>query len=134
MPLTITTAGIKDGKALWLDVPEDEGGGKRLNGTTYALGLMSISAGFNEINRNNVFEIFRRITLTEHHYGASRGNSKEPVYFTFEEVARHVGMRTNAVNMTDLQFDKKMRELWVRDLKSNYGKRVADDNADWSAG
>lgn len=130
MALNIHTKNVKNGTELWVDA---EDGGKHLNGTTHTLGLLSINGGYRKITKENVFEVFRRVALMEHHYGPMRANDKGPILFTFEEVARHIGLETNAIEMTAIQFDKKLRELTVRDLREQHGRRVADDDTDWLA-
>jgi hypothetical protein len=113
MTLSIHINKVKDGTSLWED--DKESGGKKLNGLTFTLGMTSIACGFPAITERNVKEVWRRVDESQKLYGALMGNAKGPVWFTKEDIVRHIGLRTNATNFTKAEFDAKMARLRAQD-------------------
>lgn len=112
MPLSIHTRDIKDSQDLWLTA---EGGGKYLNPMTYTLGVLSVRCGFSRITEYNAAEVFWRVKVTEEYYGAVRPSAQGPVFFTEDDIRRHIGMRTNATSIPKARFYRKLRELKAKD-------------------
>ena len=69
--------------------------------------------GIMEITEDNVVEVFTRISANEKLLDLSRRRQDEdgnlyPLYFTFEEVEKYIGLRCNISTLTKTQFQKKL--------------------------
>lgn len=80
----------------------------RLNTVTTALIHMLMPVGIQKITEKNVDEIFRRIQEVEKD-GAWMHSPDGPVYFTRDDIFRHIGLGTNVTPMTKRVFDARMK-------------------------
>ena len=83
---------------VWL--PNDDGETFHLNPVTNTLIWMTISVGMNEITKKNWPVFYGRVAALEG-YGGSTG-------ITAKDVEAHIGLGTNASEMTAAAFEKKM--------------------------
>lgn len=80
----------------------------RLNGITHSLIWISMRVGIQKITEKNVDEFFRRVREIEKD-GAWMQSPDGPVYFTREDIVRHIGLGTNVTPMTKRTFDARMK-------------------------
>jgi len=134
--------GIADHDALWETCEKSdvmrgrEKGEQYLNGTTYTLIWMMAGIGIDSITEDNAHEVYARIAFLEKFKGAMRygpAPDRADVYFTPEEVSRHVGLKTNASKLTEAEFLKRCKD-WLGDLKQEYLRaEAARTAAVWNA-
>lgn len=109
MPVNIRVANVKNHLELWTDVPEEDGGGRDLDGVTKALGFASIRTGIPRITEGNVDEVLRRVQALEGVYGALMNQGAKNLFFTRDDIVRRIGMTVNAAPITKRDFDASIR-------------------------
>ena len=80
----------------------------RLNGVTHSLIWISMKVGIPKITAKNVDEFFRRVQEIEKD-GAWMHSPDGPVYFTRDDIVRHIGLATNVTPVTKRVFDARMK-------------------------
>ena len=90
---------------------------------------MCLFVGIPDIAEKNLFQFFSRCRIYERMFGVLRredGGKEHPV--TIEEIQMHIGLKTNASNFSDAEFQKKVfrraneeaaRELEIHNDKEN---------------
>ena len=121
MALTWDISKIKDHKALWVPDPDNKEM-FQLNTKTDALIWMMLFIGVYDITEENVGEVFERTAMYERVGGSIckkrvKGRIEDDP-FTYEDICRHVGLKTNAGNMTRAQFAKRLIERLRRDASA----------------
>jgi hypothetical protein len=102
--------GVKDVKDYDEKFPAvDNGDGtKNWNNTTFCLAMLSLSHGVPRITEENWEKVWLRIRMIEKIIGGYRYDGKDgghkPVFFKKQEVKDHVGMWTNASEVSDAKF------------------------------
>lgn len=115
MALTWDVTKIKDYETNFPDIEQD---GKKLwNPATDALVWAMLAIDIMEITESNVDEVFTRISMWEQTCGAFRYKGTESIYFSYEEIVKHIGFRTNISNRTSKQFDAKIAKVIRRDAQ-----------------
>ena len=108
----------------------------KVNVVTETLIWATMIIGVNGITEKNAEEFFFRISLREKLHGALRrdwsGENPVDVFVTWDEVKTHIGLGTNATNMTRAKFIKHTVNLFERDAKyalrhiDGYGKPIRE--------
>jgi hypothetical protein len=102
-----------------------------MKGVTEALIFATMVIGLNEITEKNIEEFYWRNLFCEqigvnflydHDTNENRG-------FTFEEINSHIGLQTNASNLTRAKFIKNRVENLTRDVNWKFTKRVNKDGS-----
>ena len=92
---------------VWL--PNDDGETFHLNPVTNTLIWMTISVGMNEITKKNWPVFYGRVAALEGYGGAwSYKDGEGMVLITAKDVEAHIGLGTNASEMTAAAFEEKM--------------------------
>lgn len=91
---------------------------------------LSMSCGFDEITAENLDEVWRRIDVQQRLFGpvysAAVDGRRRPLPLTRDDVARYVGLRTNASKKTAQKF-------WLGLAKGEY-RTTGDESAyEWLA-
>lgn len=111
---------IKDHEKLcWVPCHEVKGN-VRLNSVTEVLIWLSLEIGLDEITEKNYKEFFIRVSLAEKLFGTylfnpRDGDVHEPRPITLEDIKSHIGLDTNASNMTKTAFHKRMIDRFYRE-------------------
>lgn len=105
--MTWETENVADPDGLYVGT---EGGIRELHYKTRILLHTMQETGIKEIGRDNAAEVLYRVGEFEALYGPLMGNDEGPLYFTAGDIARHIGLRTNAVPMRNGAFDTALRE------------------------
>lgn len=93
--------------ANWKEVCRTENG--TLAGITECLIWATMTVGLGRITASNAKKFHDRLHAWETAIGPFRSDDQ---HLTFDDVARHIGLRTNVSNLTNAQFRKKlMRSL-----------------------
>lgn len=79
--------------------------GYRLNSVTEALIWSSIPVGIPRITEENANEFFRRIQRIEEGGALMATADLGSLYFTWDDIVRHIGLRTNVAPVTKRTFD-----------------------------
>ena len=107
---------IKDYKKLcWMNK------GERMNPATEALIWAGNNLGYNQITEKNYKEIFIRMNMWEHGVQAYRTTSDGVIFFTLEDVKKHIGLATNWSPKTNAAFNKHL----VKSMRTK-SERVAN--------
>ena len=107
---------IKNFKELaW--IPNDDGETFHLNPVTDALIWMTMSVGINRITEKNWPVCHGRVAAVEGVFGSWLFDNLKPRYITAEDVEAHIGLGTNAMNMTAAAFEKGLSEKRTRRVK-----------------
>lgn len=83
---------------------------RRLGPLTETLILLTLPMGVREITESNVGEVWARLDMLQRIQGAflnrysEEAEKIEDVWFTAEDVIRHIGLSTNAAELTRNQF------------------------------
>jgi hypothetical protein len=92
----------------------------KVNAVTETLIWASMIIGVSDITEKNAEEFFFRITMRERLHGALRrdwsGENPVDVFVTWDEVKAHIGLGTNATNMTRAKFVKHTVNMFERDM------------------
>lgn len=86
-----------------------ENGTETLNLVTATLINYTLVIGVSEITDDNIDEVSCRIALLEAVHGPSLRSGTKNIFMTRDDVARHVGLRTEATNTTPDKFWTQMR-------------------------
>lgn len=114
MSLDWNLTGIKDyNEVCWIT---DDKGEKRLDGVTQTIIWATMAVGIGTITEANAPEFFARISIIEDMDGAWMIGPDGPVRFTYEDVVRHIGLKTNV-------FPEETRAKWIKRQVT----RVMDD-------
>lgn len=102
--------------------PEDVGrgvkeGDKFLNGITRSLTFATIPVGISRITKANVNDFYSRLSAWEKLYGAACFKDGEDYFITREDIAKHVGLSTNASSKTSNEFWRDLGTIWERDTR-----------------
>lgn len=85
--------------------------GNSMKNTAQIIIFLTMSIGINRFTKENIEQVFNRISLMERsggtQTGAFRMRDREPVYFTLEELKEFIGLETNASPLTSSQFLKR---------------------------
>jgi len=92
----------------------------KVNAVTETLIWASMIIGVSDITEKNAEEFFFRISMREKLHGALRrdwsGENPVDVFVTWGEVEAHIGLGTNATNMTRAKFIKHTVNMFERDM------------------
>jgi len=92
----------------------------KVNAVTETLIWASMIIGVSDITEKNAEEFFFRISMREKLHGALRrdwsGENPVDVFVTWDEVKAHIGLGTNATNMTRAKFVKHTVNMFERDM------------------
>jgi hypothetical protein len=111
---------IKDYKELcWIPDGDDELGCviKRMNSRTETLLFATMIIGMNEITEKNWKEFYFRIHMCELTYGPYFRREEIPEYYTPDMIHKHIGLGTNASNLTKVKFRNKVWEYSERECE-----------------
>ena len=130
MSLNWDLGSIKDHKTYcWLDDGKDKDGKPlyKLTGLTETFIWLTMIVGISEITDKNAQEFFTRVSFEENLLGPMRKHKNgKGVYVTFEDVKRHIGLRTNASPYTKSKWLSKVYKQWddrtTRMLKAEEAK------------
>ena len=93
----------------------------KVNAATETLIWATMIIGMNSITEKNAEEFFIRISMRERLHGALRrdwsGDKPVDVFVTWDEVKAHIGLGTNATNITRAKFIKHTVNMFERDMK-----------------
>jgi hypothetical protein len=100
----------------------EETGETYLNPITESLIFATIGVGFSEITEENVIDFYNRTILTADVYGMPINEFPDdgPIIrrnYTFLEVKEHIGLHTNAENLSHNKFMEKMNKAQIRRQK-----------------
>lgn len=95
-----------------------DGDGFQMRVTGQMLIFATMSIGMSEITEENVGKFFDRISIYEKCVGPTRWQNGEPKYFTYWEIREYIGLKTNASNLTDVQFRKQIFDHLKKDARS----------------
>lgn len=91
---------------------------------------LSMSCGFNRITADNLDKVWRRIDASQRLYGpvyaAAVDGKRHPLPLTRDDVARYVGLRTNASTKGDQSF-------WMGLAKGEYAPAGDTSAYEWLA-
>jgi hypothetical protein len=88
-----------------------ENGDKMMKGKTESLLFLTMVVGMCEITQKNWREFYTRIFMLERTHGSYFYKDGKPDYYTPAEIQAHIGLGTNASNLTKTQFNKKIIEM-----------------------
>lgn len=139
MSLDWSLSDIKDYKTVcWIPDNEErerEGGDSeavKLHPVTHTLIWNTISAGIGRLTEENLDEFAYRVFFWEKIFGAQmrRVNQEtkqfEEVSLTYEEIKAHVGLRTNVSMETRKVWEKRMKDVVMREFGWQ-AKRLVED-------
>ena len=120
MALTYDLTTVKDWKENYPNITNADGE-ERLNDTSNMLIFVSMITGIREITNTNSQEVFSRIRMSEMIHGGyfvdGNGGYRN---VTLKEVTDHVGLKTNASDISKAKFNgymtKQMREKIDREV------------------
>lgn len=99
-----------------------EGGVRELHYKTRILLHTMQETGIKEINRGNAAEMLYRTGEIEALHGPLMGNDEGPLYFTAWDITRHIGLRANAVPMSNTAFDTALRKRQKAEIQPRRNK------------
>ena len=103
----------------------NENGKRELNPVTCVLINYTLAIGVNEITEDNIDEVFCLVALLEAVYGAVLTTTKNtPLFITRDDVARHIGLRTESPPIALSDFWNQM--LVINRNKNSVGMREAN--------
>ncbi len=127
MSLNYVLAGIKDFKELTIT---DAQGGVKLKPTTHALVFMTMFVEMGEITEHNTEEFFTRAYIHEKCFGAlnvkSVGDKMEDASLTYQDVIRHIGLKTNVSTKPKAHFNAEI----ARKLRNEAREKLTQEKAD----
>lgn len=94
----------------------------------------SIICGFNHITEANALEVWMRVNLYQHTVGGLLFEDDKPLWLTYSDIVRYIGLTTNADTKTVPEFWRHMKKLQedeiarTKDEKSlfdSFAERVA---------
>lgn len=94
----------------------------------------SIICGFNNITEANALEVWMRVNLYQHIVGGLLFDDDKPLWLTYSDIVRYIGLTTNADTKTPSEFWSHMKKLQedeiarTKDEKSlfdSFAERVA---------
>jgi hypothetical protein len=114
MALTWDVSKVKDYAEKWPD--RIDGNHRQWNLTTDALVWASLAIDMCEITENNAEEWYIRIHMWEEVIGPFRSGldengERKDVFFTYEEIVGHIGMRTNVSHKHQNTFNAKVGRI-----------------------
>ena len=121
MALTYDLTKIEDWKENY-PTHTNADGTESMNGVTHMLIFCSMMTGIREITEKNAEEVFTRIRMSEVVHGGYL-TVKDGGYrnFTLEDVTGHIGLQTNASDITKARFNtninRQLREKIDREIK-----------------
>lgn len=126
MSLNYDLSKIKDYDAVcWTEAKEDAAwsptkkGDKVMNPITNALIWVTMQIGIGEITEENAVEFYSRIHFSEKLFGTNLSNGGEPYFLTFEDVRRHIGLKTNVFpKETDAKWGARLIKTFVAEQRS----------------
>lgn len=80
---------------------------------TNALIWATLGVGMNRITEDNAEKFASRLAALQAVHGADLKTDTGPIYITSRDVEDHIGLSTNASNMNDAQFARKLTEAAV---------------------
>lgn len=86
---------------------------------TQAIIFGTMYVGMSEITEDNAEEFFRRIRFYETVFGPVRifpANAEKKIMLTAQDIRDHIGLSTNASNLTEAKFKKITMENLEREL------------------
>jgi hypothetical protein len=103
----------------------EQTGEKNMSAITHSLIFSTIGIGINKITSENIYDFYNRSILIANVYGMPLNEFPEDGdiirrNYTFEEIEQHIGLWTNASNISDKDFMKNMVKAQTRnqnDLK-----------------
>lgn len=121
MSLTYDLTAVKDWKENY-PCKVNSDGEESMNDTTNMLIFVSMITGMREITKKNSNEVFSRIRMSEMIHGGyfldGDGGYRS---ITLKEVTDHIGLKTNASDITKAQFNgymnRQMREKIDREIR-----------------
>src|SRR6188768_2417067 len=99
---------VKDWKQLYVAA---DGGVNELNFVTTLLINYTMVIGVSEITEDNVDDVACRVALLEAVCGTALLKGKKRIFITRDDVARHIGLRTESANIGLTEFWAKMRNF-----------------------
>lgn len=119
MALHWTLERIPNHETLCWDDRDD--GKKVMNGTTETLIWATMATNINQITEKNADEFYARISLYERLNGSLRRNPDlSDCFVSPEEVRAHIGLGTNATNMTQARWLKSIGERYLKQAARDY--------------
>ena len=121
MALTYDLTAVKDWKENYPNITNADGE-ERLNDVTNMLIFVSMVTGIREITEANSEEVFTRIRMSEMIHGGYFLDEETGEYrhVTLQEVTDHIGLKTNASDISKAQFNgymnRQMREKIDREV------------------
>ena len=118
----------------------EKDGARTMKGATEALIWATMIIGLPDITEKNAEEFYFRIRFYERAQGALRnmmsadGEGITPVFFSADEVRKHIGLCTNASRETRHAWIKRMSKRIDIDAKREWKAALAADNAAVAAG
>lgn len=117
---------VENAEALWetsetTDIMRGiEKGEQYLNTCTHTLIWMMAAIGIATITEENAPDVYGRIAFLEKFKGAMRyGPGHVDVFFTPEDIRRHIGLKTNASKQTETEFLKRCKD-WLNESRYAY--------------
>src|SRR5262245_23079251 len=95
---------VKDWKNLYVS---NNGGANELNLVTSVLINYTMAIGVNEITEDNLDDVACRVALWEAIVGTALTTGEKKIFITRDDVARHVGLRTESASI-------ELEEFWAR--------------------
>jgi hypothetical protein len=115
----------------WQDIctvdDPDRPGHKRDHPFNFAMGLFMIHTGINRLTRKNAPEFYKRAKLCEACFGNlfTQGDGK-PYYLTTDDVAKYIGLSSNASAYTEAQFFAHLRKDVARSLSETMERALRE--------
>lgn len=110
---------VKEWDSILVVTPTGE---PQVNPVSAAIINYTMVVGLSEITAGNAGEVFMRIALLEAVRGTVLTLEDRPLFITYEDVQRHVGLRTEAPEKTLFEF---WRELQTRSIPIGTGHMEA---------
>ena len=114
MSLDWNVAKVADYETLcWVEHPD---GSRTVNPVTEALVFYTLNVGMGAITAKNAEEFYFRVHQAETMFGAvlnewgPEDEQPRQVFISLDDVKAHIGLATNASNLTKSAFDKRLRE------------------------
>lgn len=124
---------IENAESLWETATTDmpsmgiEAGQQYMNNTTYTLIWLLQAVGIPSITPQTARDVYARITFLEKNRGAMRyGPNRSDVFFTIDEIHRHIGLKTNATRQTETEFLKRAKG-WLGEYKNEYTTAIIEN-------
>jgi len=121
MSLDWSLTDIKDYKELcWFPDEEARANGEadavKLNPVTHSLIWATIGAGIGRLTEENIDEFAYRVFFWEKVFGGGMQQGGKEIFTTYDEVKAHVGLRTNVSFETRRQWEKRMKDVVMREF------------------